>query len=304
MTELRDDMAASGPRIGAAFALMVGATMLLPVGDTFSKLLTGHVPALEVTFWRLVCQSLAVWIAAMLLPARRRGASLSPILAMGGLTTAATLGFLISSFSVMPIATAIAIFFVEPLLLTLMSSVFLGEQVGWRRYLAVVVGLLGAVVVIRPNWASFGAASLLPLGAAVSFAGNMVLIRLASESRSGLTIQCGMSLYAALLLGAALWPAAALGWLDWQGAASPGFVWPLYALMGVIAAITYLMIAEAFRRAPASVLAPAQYFEILGATLLGYLVFGDFPDALTWVGTAIILGSGLYVFHRERQAGA
>ncbi len=288
-------------QLGNAFAFMIAATSLLPVGDTLSKYLTGVVHPLEVTLWRLVFQALALSVTALVLRSRVRGAVFSPILALGGLTTAATLAFLISSFAVMPIATAISIFFVEPLILTLMSAFILGEKVGWRRYAAVFVGLIGAVVVIRPNWSTFGISALFPLGAAVAFAANMVVIRLASATRSGLAIQCGISLYAAALMALGVGGLAASGLVPFSGSSAPAFVWPVYCAMGVIAGLTFLMIAEAFRRAPASTLAPTQYFEIVGATLLGYIVFGDFPDALTWVGTAIILLSGLYVFHRERR---
>ena len=291
-------------RLGPAFALMVGACLLLPVGDTLSKLLTGVVHPLEVTLWRLVFQALALALGAAALRRRVRGRVFSPLLAVGGLTTAATLGFLISAFAVAIGITAISIFFVEPLILTVLSALLLGERVGWRRYVAVAVGLFGAVVVIRPNWSSFGASALLPLGAAAAFAANMVVIRLAAATRSGLAIQCGISAYAAMIMAAGMVLAVATGLVPWSGASSPGYVWPVYAAMGAIAGVTFLMIAEAFRRAPASILAPTQYFEIVGATILGYLVFGDFPDALTWLGTAIILGSGLFVFYRERRAEA
>ncbi len=301
MTTIATEAEERRAQLGTAFVLMIAATSLLPVGDTLSKFLTDAVHPLEVTLWRLVFQALALSLAALALRSRVQGAVFSPILALGGVTTAATLGFLISSFAVMPIATAIAIFFVEPLLLTVMSAIFLGEKVGWRRYVAVGVGLIGAVVVIRPNWSTFGISALFPLGAAVAFAANMVVIRLASETRSGLAIQCGISIYAAALMVAAVGLLAVSEMVPFAGLSAPGFVWPVYCLMGAIAGLTFLMIAEAFRRAPASILAPAQYFEIVGATLLGYVVFGDFPDALTWVGTAIILASGLYVFQRERK---
>lgn len=288
-------------RIGLAFAMMLGATTLFPIGDTFSKLLTGLMGPLEVTFWRVAFQTLALILLALAMPHRAVGAKLSPILALGGATTAAMVAGLISAFAVMPIATAIVIFFVGPLILTVFSALFLDEDVGWRRYAAVCVGLVGAVVVIRPNWSTFGFHGLLPLGAAAGFAATMTLLRVASRTRSGLATQVGMSGYAASILGVGLLAAGMLGWFNWSAPGAPVWVWPVFALMGVISAATFLLIAEAYKLAPASVLAPTQYFEIVGATILGYLVFGDFPDALTWIGTAIILGSGLYVFHRERR---
>ena len=285
-------------RVGLAFAMMIGATTLFPIGDTFSKLLTGLMAPLEVTFWRIAFQALALILLAAILPHRAVGPRFSPVLALGGLATAGMVAGLISAFAVMPIATAIVIFFVGPLILTVFSALFLGEQVGWRRYAAVLVGLVGAVVVIRPNWATFGLYGLMPLGAASAFAVTMTLLRIASRIRSGLAMQVGMSSYASLILGAGLLAAAAGGWFEFSALDAPLWVWPTFVLMGAISGATFLLIAEAYKLAPASILAPTQYFEIVGATLLGYLVFGDFPDALTWVGTAIILGSGLYVFHR------
>ena len=115
-------------------------------------------------------------------------------------------------------------------------------------------------------------------------------------------MQVGMSIYSAMFLGLGLVVAAHVGRFEWTAISAPLWIWPLFAVMGVISGATFLLIAEAYKLAPASVLAPTQYFEIVGATILGYLVFGDFPDALTWVGTAIILASGLYVFQRERRA--
>jgi len=82
----------------------------------------------------------------------------------------------------------------------------------------------------------------------------------------------------------------------------PGWAWLYLVVMGAIAALAHMMFAMAFQRVEAGALAPFQYLEIVGATTLGYLVFGDFPDALTWLGTALILAAGLYVFYRERQA--
>ena len=287
-------------RLDAAFAMMAAATLLLPVGDTLSKLLTEVVTPVEVAFWRLAFQGGVLALVALALRDRVQGSVLSPVLALGGAATAATLVLLIAAFSAMPIATAIAIFFVEPLILTLLSALLLRERTGWRKYAAIAVGLLGAVVVIRPNWATFGIYAVLPLGAAIAFAFNMILVRKASRTHSSLSIQCGMSVYAAVLAAACLLAASAFAPFTWSGSAAPAYVWPTYLLMGGVACVTYLLIAEAFSRAPASVLAPMQYLEIVGATLLGYLVFGDFPDLLTWFGTAMILLSGIYVFHRER----
>jgi len=128
----------------------------------------------------------------------------------------------------------------------------------------------------------------------------MIVLRRASRDRSAITVQCGATFYACLGMG------AVLGLMTWSGAILPAFDtlpasdWAAVLAAGFFAAASFVLIAEAFRRAEAGLLAPFQYLEIIGATAAGYLVFGDFPDLWTWVGIAIILASGLYVFRRER----
>ncbi|TCP25435.1 DMT family transporter [Rhodovulum adriaticum] len=281
-------------------ALMALAMLLLPLGDALAKLLSASLHPLEITMWRLISQ--AVWMVPVALLLRRRlgGAMFSPIVALAGLCILVTLLCLISAFAVMPIATAIAIFFVEPLLLTLLAGPLLGEVPGPRRLAAVAVGLVGALVVIRPSFAAFGPAALLPLAAALAYALNMILLRLACRTRAALTVQLGATLYAVLAMIALAGAAAWLGAVPLSMPTTPGWEWAAVIGAGATATAAFVMIAEAFRRTEASSLAPLQYLEIVGATAVGYAVFGDFPDALTWLGVAIILASGLYVFHRER----
>jgi drug/metabolite transporter (DMT)-like permease len=201
----------------------------------------------------------------------------------------------------MPIANAISIFFVEPLILTLLSAYLLGEGLGWRRLTAVGLGLIGALVVIRPNWAAFGPAAIYPLFAACGFAGYLLITRVMTRKGGRLALQFWIGIAAmsamavATLVGDALGvPVLALGWPQ-------GVQWGYLAAMGLIAAVSHQMIAHALARAEAGVLAPLQYLEIISAVLIGWFVFADFPDRLTWLGTGIIIGAGTYVFYRERQ---
>ena len=201
-------------------------------------------------------------------------------------------------------ANAIAIFFVEPLVLTLFSAWFLGERVGRRRLAAVVVGFMGALVVIRPNWAAFGWPALLPLGTAVCFAGYLTLTRRSAVAEEPLAMQLWAGIFAALALSVAVLAGEgfAIAVLDpaWPDARE----WALLVGLGLVSAVGHVIIAFAFRHAPAGILAPFQYLEIISATILGFLLFGDFPDTLTWAGTAVIVGSGLYVFLLERGPAA
>ena len=279
--------------------LMALAMLLLPIGDAFAKLLTAHLHPVEVTFARLVAQGLFLVPAALLLRHRLRGPMFSPVVALSGALIMVTLTSLIWAFSVMPIATAIAIFFVEPLILTALVGPLLGERVGPRRLIAVGVGLLGALIVIRPGGGA-GPAAALPLLGALAYAVNMIVLRRASEARSALTIQCGATFYACLGVGVLLLTMRAAGVVDPALARLPAWGWVVVLGAGAFAACSFVLIAEAFRLVEAGTLAPFQYLEIIGATAVGYVVFGDFPDAWTWVGVAIILASGLYVFWRER----
>lgn len=286
---------------GVGMVMMIIAMLLLPIGDSFAKALTTVMPSPEVTMWRLLAQGMFLVPVAVILRKRLHGRMFSPVVALSGLLITITLMSLIGAFAKMPIATAISIFFVEPLLLTLLAGPFLGEKVGPRRLAAVVVGLIGAMIVIRPGFAQFGFAAVLPLIAAASYALNMIVLRRASDIRSGLTVQCGASAYAAIgtLIVMMFWYGPSV--VTKAPETLPIWAWGAMLGAGGFAAISFVLIAEAFRRVEASTLAPFQYLEILGATAVGYAVFGDFPDAMTWLGVAIILASGIYVFYRENK---
>ncbi|MCO0637525.1 DMT family transporter [Lutimaribacter sp. EGI FJ00014] len=297
----------TSPRRGALFEnssvvgmmCMTVAMLLLPIGDTLSKLLTAHLSAVEVATARLVAQGLCLLPIAIVMRNRLRGPMLSPVVALSGALVMVTLISLIWAFSVMPIATAIAIFFAEPLILTALVGPLLGEKVGARRMIAVVFGLLGVLIIIRPG-GELGPMAFLPLLAAFCYALNMIVLRKASGSRSSLTVQCGATFYAGLGLILISLGLGATGHLEPSYTSLPGWVWGAIIASGGLAAASFILIAEAFRQAEAGLLAPFQYLEIIGATVAGYVVFADIPDGPTWAGITIILTSGLYVFWREQ----
>ena len=294
---------AVAPAAQSGMILMIVATLVVPAGDIMSKYLATWMSPVEIAFYRFTLQALFLGLALPLFKV-----DFAPhkmwFLVLGGVMSAGTLVLLIGAFAVMPVATAIAIFFLEPLILTVLSVLLLGETAGWRRYIAIGVGMIGALIVIRPNWAAFGWPAIFPVGAAVCFAVLAISIRKLSPVMSGLAIQFWFSVFAGLVLGvpfvlAVLFGFATLGFstLDFTGMA-------LIPAQALLSSVTFFMFTEAFRRTEASVLAPFQYIEIVGATALGYLVFGDFPDLVTWLGVALILASGLYVFRRERRQAA
>lgn len=290
----------SAPATG--MSAMCLAMLLLPVGDTLTKSLTTIIAPAEVAALRASVLTLALAVAYLALRSMAWGKVISIWSMISGLLVAVVSYTLITAFQAMPIATAIAIFFVEPLVLTLLAGLFLKEKPGPRRYAAVGVGMVGILLILRPNFAEFGMVVLYPLAAAFAYAVNMLVTKRATREASGLAFQFGASIFGAVALLAAM--VLQLGWDGVSVVSTQIPPWAIAAVIasGILSAVTFLLIALAFTLAQASLLAPFQYLEILGATILGYLVFGDMPDLLTIIGTLIVLGSGLYVFHREGKA--
>ena len=282
----------------AGVALMAGAMLFAPFMDMFAKLLTETMSPGAIGLGRFLAQSLILLPFVLALGQWRRPSWLH---LLAGCFLGAALLSITAALKHMPIPNALAIFFVEPLILTLMSAAILGEKLGWRRLAAVTVGLVGALIVIRPNWAAFGPAAVYPLITAVCFAGYLLITRVMTQQGGRVALQFWIGVFAM----AALAVVTLIG--DHFGAPALVLSWPgqwellLLACMGLLAAVSHQLIANAFARAEAGALAPLQYLEIFSAVLIGWFVFADFPDRLTWAGTAIIIGAGIYVFYRERQ---
>ncbi|MGV2974474.1 DMT family transporter [Roseibium alexandrii] len=284
-----------------AILLMSGAMLIVPVMDIIAKYLSSSIHPLEVTFGRFVFQFLVSLVFALILLRLPRPGGQQPFVNFlrGILLASASLCFFIA-VKYMSVATAISIFFVEPMILTILAALILKEPVGPRRIGAIAVGLAGALIILRPNLAEIGLVSLLPVATAVLFSFYLLLNRLYPVRDDLLTIQLSAGLAGSLYLGAILIVATTFDVGDVV------FVWPnawhagLLALIGLISFCAHGLVVAAFQRGSASLLAPLQYLEIVSATLFGFLVFADFPDLLTWVGIGLIVGSGLYITHRER----
>jgi drug/metabolite transporter (DMT)-like permease len=206
----------------------------------------------------------------------------------------------IAAIRVMPIADALAIVFVAPFIVLLVGKFYLGEEVGPRRVGAALVGFLGVLCVIQPSFAAFGFVAFIPLGTAVAFALYILVTRGLSQKMHPVTLQ--------FLTGfiASLFCLPFLLFANGEAAGMFDLVWPdqltwiwLFGV-GFFATISHMMMTYALSFAPSSTLAPLQYFELPVATLFGYLVFQDFPNALSLLGIAIIIAAGLYMIHRER----
>ncbi len=195
------------------------------------------------------------------------------------------------AISYIGIADAISIYFVAPLLVTMLSVPILGEVVGPRRTIAVLVGFLGVVIVLRPGFGVVHWALFLPLAVAILQAFYQVSTRLLSRHDPGSTTLAYTAVTGAILTSAIapfqwVWP-------DWRG-------WAFMLLIGASGGLSNFLAIRAFALAPVSVLAPFSYVQIIWAVPIGYFAFGDLPDAWTAAGASVIVASGLYVLHRER----
>jgi drug/metabolite transporter (DMT)-like permease len=219
----------------------------------------------------------------------------------GVLHAAATLLFF-TAVKYMPLADVFAIYFVEPFMLTALSAIFLGEKVGWRRWLAIVIGFGGAMIVIQPSFAIFGMMSLLPVLCAFLFALYLFMNRAIGNEDSPVAMQTVSGLGGTIFMAAVLLIGNGYGQTDFAIALPDSwFGLGLLLILGGLSGYGHLLVLRAFRLAPVSILAPFQYFEIISATILGFMLFGDFPTPSKWLGVVIIVGSGLYIIWRERR---
>ena len=288
-------------RILAGVALMLGFCVFAPMLDVAAKLASESLPVGQITAARFIVQCAlmapVVWIMGLSLRVPR--ALWPSLLARAALLLGSTFCF-IAAISVMPLADALAIVFVAPFIVLLVGKVYLAEDVGPRRVGAALVGFVGVLFVIQPSFAAFRAVALFPLGTALGFAFYILVTRGLSRRMHPVALQFHTGLIASLLCLPPLLLA--------QGTGSPlldpvwpqGITWLWLFAVGFFAALSHMMMTYALSFAPSATLAPLQYLELPVATLLGYLVFRDFPNALTLTGIAIIIGAGLYMVHRER----
>ncbi|MFD0917879.1 DMT family transporter [Pseudahrensia aquimaris] len=296
----------SGKLVVRGMVLMSFAMLILPMMDGIAKVLSTQydVTPGQITFGRFLVQ--AVLLGSVLALFYGRGRMVPKHWAInilrGAIMGCAVLMFF-TALRYMPIADAIAVFFVEPFILTIMSVVFLKETVGWRRTAAVIMGFIGALFIIQPSYDLFGPVSLLPIGTAFLFATYLLITRLFAGDDDPVAMQFMAGIGGVLALSTIMIAGNFFGIADISAPDIPefGVRWALIFAIGALAAGGHLMVVWAFRWASASLLAPFQYIEIVGATLIGFWLFGDFPDALKWVGIAIIVGSGLYLIFRERS---
>ncbi len=283
--------------------LMLAFCVLGPLLDVASKLATETIPVGQITAARFVVQgALMVPVALVMRLPWRVDARMAALLTVRAVFLILSTYCFVAGVSIMPIADALAIVFVAPFIVLIFAHLIFGDSIGPRRIAASAVAFIGAMLVIQPSLAAFGTVALYPLGTAFLFSAYMLITRAMSARLHPVTMQLHTSLAGTLICLPVMILAEGSGIAGLDPVMPQGIYWVWLFGVGFWAATSHICITYALKFAPASTVAPLQYCEIVFAVALGYLIFDDFPDPLTWAGIAIIVGAGLYLVHRERVA--
>ncbi len=293
-----------------AIALVAFGMSIFSLQDVIIRWLGDTYPASQIVFVRgaiaLIPMTAMVYFSGGFSTLRVR----YPVLnVLRGLLALACYTTYYMALVAMPIAEATAIFFLSPLLVTLCSALFLGEPVGVRRWSAVAVGFVGIVIMLRPGSGLLQPVALLPFFAAVTYAASSILTRVIGKSQTGASLAftamtvfvVGSGIFGLLIgdgrLASSEHPSLAFLLRAW----SPLSLWDgaLLGVCGLIAAVGFFCLAQAYRTAPASTVAPFEYVAMPLAIVWGVLVWAEIPPPTTLLGVALIIGSGIYVLRRE-----
>ena len=289
-------------RILHGVGLMLAFCVLAPLLDVSSKLAAATIPVGQITGARFVVQGILMLPIALIMGVTLRlDARMTGFIILRAVFLILSTYTFVAGIAVMPVADALAIAFVEPFILLILGSFLFGDLIGPRRIAACVVGFGGALLVIQPSLAAFGTTALYPLGTAFFFAFYMLITRHMSQSMHPVAMQLHTSLAGSAICLPVLWLLNGSGIASLDSVQPEGLSWLWLFGVGFWAALSHICMTYALKFAPTSTLAPLHYLEIVAAVALGYLVFNDFPNAMTWAGIVVIVSSGLYISHREHR---
>ncbi|SHJ80277.1 S-adenosylmethionine uptake transporter [Shimia gijangensis] len=288
MEELSDNMKGA--------LLMIFSMACFTFNDTFLKLVGPQMPLFQLLFLRGVVTTVLIYVMA-----RRMGAIKLRLPAadwgMIGLRTASEIGaayFFVTALMHMPIANVTAVLQVLPLTVTLGGALFFGEKVGWRRFLAIAIGFTGMLLIVRPGPEGFDTYAIYALGAVVCVTGRDLSTRRMSSQVPSMTVTLSAS------LGVLLFSAVATLGETWVPITQRDALLIGGASVFIIGG--YLFSVMVMRVGEVGFIAPFRYTGLLWALLLGLVVFGDWPDAITLLGAAIVVATGVFTLFRESRA--
>ncbi|WP_448190998.1 DMT family transporter [Azospirillum sp. sgz301742] len=271
--------------------LVVVAVFFFSCSDAAAKYLSQTLPSIEIGWIRYACFS--VLVLPLILRGRQSALRTErPLLQiLRGLGMLGSALFFIIGMRYLPMAEAAATSYVSPAFVTALSIPLLGERVGPRRWAAVLIGLIGVFIVIRPGGAAFQPAAVFPILSAMSWAGGIVITRRMTGMEDPTTTLVWTALTGFVVLSALL---------PFDAVMPSATELALGLLIGVVSTLGQWLLIQAYRHGDASVLAPFSYIQLVWSTAAGYLVFAAVPDLWTFAGMSVIVASGLYTAHRER----
>ena len=286
-------IAALGPALTAALLMVAAAAVTSMQGLLIRVAADGGIHAFEIAFFRSFFGFVAM--AVVVLATTRRVPRVTALRALGGSSLFHLMAMLsfFYGMAMMPLAESAALTFTAPLFGTLAAALFLGERVHARRWIAILVGFLGVLVVLRPGMVPVGIGPALVLFSTVAFAGVTVLVKRMTATEATTSVVFYQSLFVSVLTLPAALPV-------WTTPDPTMLAW--LALIGALSTVGWLCFTRAFALADASALLPLEFTRLPFVALLGYLAFGEVPDVWVWLGAAVIFASGLAIAHRENAA--
>ena len=218
--------------------------------------------------------------------------------------------FFYISLTYMSLAMANALFFSSPFFISILAIVFLGEKVGIRRWLAIIVGFLGVYIVLNPNFENFDYTKLAPVACALFYAISMTITKITSDKDSVYSQMfhlyigaIGISIIFFIFTGKGQFntfsdPTLQFILREWF--TNPTYSWPFIIIMGLVASLSFYFVFSAYSIASPSVVSLFEYSLIIWAIIIGYLLFNDIPTVRTFIGVALIIGAGVYIYIREK----
>ena len=276
-------------------ALMTGCVFAYVINDAFMKLLFSEIALFEAVFLRSIIIIPPVLVMAWITKVTLRNLSNQDkcLISVRVVAEICTMVAFLTALKHMPLANVTAILQALPLAVTMAAALFLAEPVGWRRWSAILVGFVGVLIVVRPGLEGFNIYSLAALVAVIFLTVREIVTRKLTSEVPTITVVLSMAIGSALFAGIMI-----IG-TEWHTVSATSWLLIIGAAVAVLIA-TFLSVM-AMRTGEISFVSPFRYTSMLGAIGLGILMFGDWPDQPTLVGTLIIVSAGIYTFHREQR---
>ena len=275
--------------------LMCFSTVAFAVMHASVRFVSAELPPFQIAFFRNLfglAFLLPLLIGAGFAQMRTKRIGLH---ALRGLINIAAMLMFFTSLSIAPLAKVTALSFTAPIFAAVLSVVFLRERFRLYRWIAILVGFLGMLIILRPGFIALETGAMLAAGAAMFWAVAMIIIKLLSRTESSVAIVAWMGIFLCVFsIGPALWV--------WQTPTLSNLVW--LAFIGMCGSIGQVALSQSFKETEPTAVLPFDFLKLIWATILGAWLFGEFPDALTFIGAMVIFSAGLFISHRERRQNA